>query len=129
MGFQIIIFTSRNMRSYKGNIDLIKLKTLPVIVKWLKKYSVPYDEIIIGVDEAGRGPLFGPVYTGAVILPREEISDFDRTQLKDSKKSVIALGGGSFENDKTRSLVLKENFSLWLKCNLNTLSYRCSNLC
>ncbi len=45
-----------------------------------------YDEIIIGVDEAGRGPLFGPVYTGAVILPYEEISDFDRSQLKDSKK-------------------------------------------
>lgn len=42
-------------------------------------------QIIIGVDEAGRGPLFGPVYTGAVILPPLE-SEFDRTQLKDSKK-------------------------------------------
>ena len=48
--------------------------------------------------------------------------------LKENKRSVIALGGGSFENDKTRSLVLKENFSIWLKCNLKTLSYRCSNL-
>ena len=42
-------------------------------------------QIIIGVDEAGRGPLFGPVYTGAVILPAMD-SEFDRTQLKDSKK-------------------------------------------
>ena len=40
-------------------------------------------EIIIGVDEAGRGPLFGDVYTSAVILPGD---DFDRSCLKDSKK-------------------------------------------
>ena len=48
--------------------------------------------------------------------------------LKENKRSVIALGGGSFENDKTRSLILKDNFSIWLKCSLKTLSYRCSNL-
>ena len=38
---------------------------------------------IIGVDEAGRGPLFGDVYTSAVILPTH---DFDLSLLKDSKK-------------------------------------------
>tara|TARA_B100000686_G_scaffold350123_1_gene445197 strand:+ start:840 stop:1376 length:537 start_codon:yes stop_codon:yes gene_type:complete len=48
--------------------------------------------------------------------------------LKNNSRSVIALGGGSFENNKTRSLVLKDNFSIWLKCNLETLYYRCSNL-
>ena len=37
---------------------------------------------MIGVDEAGRGPLFGRVYTAAVILP----DDFDLSLLKDSKK-------------------------------------------
>lgn len=41
------------------------------------------ETIIIGVDEAGRGPLFGDVYTSAVILP---VDDFDRAILKDSKK-------------------------------------------
>ena len=41
--------------------------------------------IFIGVDEAGRGPLFGPVYAGAVVLPdNEEV--FDTSILKDSKK-------------------------------------------
>ena len=40
------------------------------------------NEIIIGVDEAGRGPLFGSVYTSAIILP----NDFDKSILKDSKK-------------------------------------------
>lgn len=43
------------------------------------------DKIFIGVDEAGRGPLFGSVYTGAVILPDCE-EEFDRSILKDSKK-------------------------------------------
>lgn len=38
----------------------------------------------IGVDEVGRGPLFGRVYAAAVILPNEK--DFDHSQMKDSKK-------------------------------------------
>jgi ribonuclease HII len=41
--------------------------------------------LLIGVDEAGRGPLFGPVYTSAVVLP-ENKEDFDKSLLKDSKK-------------------------------------------
>lgn len=48
----------------------------------------------IGVDEAGRGPLFGRVYTAAVILPKEghgngcetENRVFDYHKMKDSKK-------------------------------------------
>lgn len=35
--------------------------------------SFPLDERICGVDEAGRGPLAGPVAIGAVILPRDLI--------------------------------------------------------
>lgn len=38
----------------------------------------------IGVDEAGRGPLFGRVYSAAVILPKD--ANFDYSKLKDSKK-------------------------------------------
>jgi len=44
----------------------------------------------VGVDEAGRGPLFGRVYTGAVILPPASpataATAFDFSLLKDSKK-------------------------------------------
>ena len=38
----------------------------------------------IGVDEVGRGPLFGRVYTAAVILPKDDT--FDCSMVKDSKK-------------------------------------------
>ena len=44
-----------------------------------------YDEgwkLLCGVDEAGRGPLAGPVYAAAVILPRGLVID----GLNDSKK-------------------------------------------
>jgi ribonuclease HII len=40
--------------------------------------------IEIGVDEAGRGPLFGRVYAAAVILPKDD--SFDHFKMKDSKK-------------------------------------------
>jgi len=36
----------------------------------------------IGVDEVGRGPLFGRVYTAAVVLPK----DLDSSEIKDSKR-------------------------------------------
>jgi ribonuclease HII len=36
-----------------------------------------------GIDEAGRGPLFGRVYTACVILPS---NNFDHSKIKDSKK-------------------------------------------
>jgi len=39
----------------------------------------------IGVDEAGRGPMFGRVYASAVVLPKN-METFDFTNIKDSKK-------------------------------------------
>ena len=39
-------------------------------------------KLIVGCDEAGRGCLLGPVYAGAVILPK----DFFHTLINDSKK-------------------------------------------
>ena len=49
----------------------------------IKKYSNDYEEEI-GVDEVGRGPMFGRVYCAAVILPMN--NNFKYELLKDSKK-------------------------------------------
>jgi len=54
LGFQIIIYTSRNMRTYKNNIGQINANTLPIIIDWLKKNDVPYDEIHIGKPWCGN---------------------------------------------------------------------------
>ena len=57
-----------------------------------KKYVNDNNIIEIGVDEVGRGPMFGRVYTAAVILPKQETNDetltgiFKYSLLKDSKK-------------------------------------------
>ena len=62
-------------------------KTKRVIKKQepLKKYHLEDQTIFeIGVDEAGRGPMFGRVYTAAVILPKDDT--FDHSKVKDSKK-------------------------------------------
>jgi ribonuclease HII len=58
----------------------------PKVQKPLLKSCHNEDEKIIeiGVDEAGRGPLFGRVYTAAVILPKDD--SFDYSKVKDSKK-------------------------------------------
>ena len=52
-GFEIIISTSRNMRTYNGSIGKINAYTLPIIIQWLDKNNVPYDEIIVGKPWCG----------------------------------------------------------------------------
>ena len=49
-----------------------------------KFYNEDSKLLEIGIDEAGRGPLFGRVYTGAVVLPKDVDFEFDK--MKDSKK-------------------------------------------
>jgi len=56
----------------------------------LKSRFQPDDLVEIGVDEAGRGPLWGPMMAGAVLLPPEDTwSDSMRSlaqEIRDSKK-------------------------------------------
>lgn len=49
-----------------------------------KLYNQETNLYEIGVDEVGRGPMFGRLYTAAVILPKNET--FKYKLLKDSKK-------------------------------------------
>lgn len=53
----------------------------PILQKYYNEDKCIFE---IGVDEAGRGPLFGRVYTAAVILPKDDT--FDHSKVKDSKK-------------------------------------------
>lgn len=53
-GFNIILFTARNMRSHDNNIGKITAKTLPIIFKWLEKHNVPFDEIYVGKPWCGN---------------------------------------------------------------------------
>ena len=55
----------------------------------------------IGIDEAGRGPLFGRVYSAAVILPKD--NSFRHDLMKDSKKFT------NWEKLKLTEQYIKEN--------------------
>lgn len=54
LGFEIVISTSRNMRTYSGNIGKITANTLPIIISWLSLHEVPYDEIYVGKPWCGH---------------------------------------------------------------------------
>lgn len=61
-----------------------KLKEELIRLENMKEYEKQYGNLlyICGIDEAGRGPLAGPVVAGAVILPK----DCNILYLNDSKK-------------------------------------------
>lgn len=69
-----------------------------MIVSEYKKFS--NYKSIIGVDEAGRGPIAGPVVAAAVILP----NSFVIPQLDDSKKLSTKIREELYELIKERSI-------------------------
>jgi len=70
-----------NKFTYSKVETMPRTKPLPLLSTSLNN-SDPTLEI--GIDEVGRGPLFGRVYTAAVILPKDDT--FDHFKMKDSKK-------------------------------------------
>ncbi len=67
-------------------VETIKKSRQPRVINVLKtEYNEDKSIYEIGVDEAGRGPLFGRVYAGAVILPKSN-EIFNHSLMKDSKK-------------------------------------------
>lgn len=76
-------------------------------IEALRAYENEYDycEFICGIDEAGRGPLAGPVVAGAVVLPKnskilyindsKKLSEKKRNELYDViYKEAISVGVG-----------------------------------
>ena len=53
-GWRIILYTSRNMRTYSGNIGEINTHTAPLLFDWLKINSIPYDELHFGKPWCGH---------------------------------------------------------------------------
>lgn len=45
LGFKIAFYTSRNMKSFNGNPGRINAITAPIVVAWLKKWDIPFDEL------------------------------------------------------------------------------------
>lgn len=99
----------------------IKLELERERLKEMRIYEEKYAdyELICGVDEVGRGPLAGPVFTAAVILPK----DCEILYLNDSKKlsekkreelfleiseKALAIGIGSCTPEEIDALNIKQ---------------------
>ncbi len=89
LGFEIVINSSRNMRTYGNNIGKINVHTLPNIVEWLNKYEVPYDEVYIGKPWCGFDGFY---IDDKSIRPSEFLSlSYDEIQsLLKKEKEVLA---------------------------------------
>ena len=57
-GARIVLYTSRNMRTYKGDLSLILEHTKPELEAWLAKWDIPYDEIVYGKLWPGHKGLY-----------------------------------------------------------------------
>lgn len=67
-GYWIILNSSRNMRSYGGNIGLIIKHTAPALITWLERYEIPYDELHFGKPWCGHDGFY---VDDRAIRPRE----------------------------------------------------------
>jgi capsule biosynthesis phosphatase len=52
-GFEIIIASSRNMRTFSNSVGKINAVSLPIIIGWLRQHDVPFDEIHVGKPWCG----------------------------------------------------------------------------
>ena len=54
LGYEIILYSARNMKTYDGDISKINRHTLPELLKWLEKHSVEFDGLIMGKPWCGE---------------------------------------------------------------------------
>jgi len=71
-GYWIILYTSRNMRTYEGNIGSIIKHTAPILIKWLADYDIPYDELHFGKPWCGQDGFY---VDDRAIRPREFLNN------------------------------------------------------
>ncbi len=86
---------TRTLKGEKLEKELLRLEAM-------KEFERKYEDcaLICGVDEAGRGPLAGPVAAGAAILPR----DCTILYLNDSKKLTEKRREELFEEIKEKAV-------------------------
>ena len=54
MGYKIVLQTARQMNTHQGNVGLINKITVPVLIEWLEKWGIPYDELHVGKPWCGH---------------------------------------------------------------------------
>lgn len=75
------------MPKRQAAVDAVHQSAVPKLTKWLEFSLVSeVSGLVAGIDEVGRGALFGPVVSAAVILPNTALTAPIAAEIKDSKK-------------------------------------------
>ncbi|MFQ5455615.1 MAG: ribonuclease HII [Nitrospirota bacterium] len=82
-------------------VERDKRKSLDMTIFEKREYSKGY-KLLAGIDEAGRGPLAGPVVASAVILPK----DYFNPEIKDSKKLTVKKREVLFDEIRKRAVAI-----------------------
>ncbi|ATJ92109.1 capsular biosynthesis protein [Acetobacter tropicalis] len=53
-GWRIVLSSSRGMRSNDGNLGQINKIVGPVVLEWLERHNIPFDEIYFGKPWPGK---------------------------------------------------------------------------
>ena len=93
------LLQQRKKRSLK---EAQEAERLELLFAYEKKFRQQGCKLIAGVDEAGRGPLAGPVVVAAVILPE----DCRLTLLNDSKKLSAAQREALYEQINEKAIAI-----------------------
>jgi ribonuclease HII len=88
--FEITPVSQKSKKEKSQNV--VEIIQPEAVVKKKRNVQQPLEQMFdsdttiieIGIDEAGRGPMFGRVYAGVAVLPKDD--SFDHSQMKDSKK-------------------------------------------
>ena len=78
MGFEIVIFTARNMLTHQGEIGKINVHTLPIVLDWLNRHEVPYDQVIVGKPWCGTNGF----YVDDRAIRPDEFKNLSRMEIK-----------------------------------------------
>lgn len=129
-GVQKMIFSCRK-RMEKAAAEAKRLENMLI---YEKKY---YDtcDYICGIDEAGRGPLAGPVVAGAVILPKglkipylndsKQLSEKKREELYDViMEQAVSVGVGIVSPERIDEINILQATYEAMREAVGTLSYR-----
>ena len=87
------------------NINNLQMNNKKQSPKLDKMFVSDYNIIEVGIDEAGRGPMLGRVYSAATVLPKDD--SFLHLSMKDSKKFT------SKKKIESVSDYIKENAIAW----------------
>lgn len=87
-GFAIAIQTARNMRTFDGQIGKINAVTLPIVIAWLERHDIPYDEIYVGKPWCGPDGFY---VDDRAVRPTEFLakSPSDLSELLDAERDAL----------------------------------------